>query len=71
LAAEYGYLEIVKFLAQEAGTDVESKDKWGHTALDLARQEAQESWSWSEGCRAVAAWLEAFMEKQGGGEAGA
>jgi hypothetical protein len=53
-----------------AGADVECKDSWGKTALDGARRGAQGSWSWSERCRAVAAWLEAFMEKKEGGEAG-
>ena len=69
-AAMNGHLDVVTFLAKEAGGDVESKDYWGKTALDLARREgAQGSWR-SERCRAVAAWLEAFMETKGGKEAG-
>jgi len=32
-----GHLDVVKFLVKEGGATVESKDKWGNTALDLAR----------------------------------
>jgi len=54
-----GRLEVVKFLVQEGGADVESKDKWGETALDRVRQEAAKGNWWNkERCRAVAAWLE-------------
>jgi len=54
---------------KEAGADVEAKDIWGKTTLDLARGEAHNIWR-SQECTAVAAWLETIMEKKGGGEAG-
>jgi len=39
-AAANGHLDVVKFLVEEAGAgaDVESKDRDGKTALDVARQ---------------------------------
>jgi len=56
--AENGQLEMVKLLVKEASADVESKDKWGNTALDLARHEAGKG-DWREArCKAVVAWLE-------------
>ena len=70
-AALGGHLEAVKFLVNEAGADVESKDRDGKSALDLATEWTAESWPFDqEGRRAVAAWLEAWLEKKGGGEAG-
>jgi len=56
-AAANGHLEVVKFLVNEGGADVESKDWKGNTALDLAWQGLTYSWK-EEGCTAVAAWLE-------------
>ena len=56
-AAESGELEVAKFLVEEGGAD-ESKDDEGNTALDVARQQAAKGLPWSEGCRAVAVWLE-------------
>ena len=38
--AENGCLEVVEFLVNEGGADVESKVDDGNTVLDLARQEA-------------------------------
>ena len=60
LAAYNGHLDLVKFLVEEGGADVESKDEWGNMALDLARRGIQEGWSFGdpEGPRATAAWLE-------------
>jgi ankyrin repeat protein len=69
-AAVRGHLEVVKFLVEEAGADVDSKDKGGKTALDLARREGARESRKEEECRAVAAWLEAVMEKKARGEAG-
>jgi hypothetical protein len=54
---------------EEAGADVESKDSEGKTALDRAREAAQSYW-WEEKYMAVVAWLEAWLEKKGGEEAG-
>jgi ankyrin repeat protein len=62
--AAFSHVDSVKFLVKEAGADVESKDEWEQTALDLARQGAQEQWH-EDGCRAVVAWL----EKKARGEA--
>ena len=56
-ATEKGKLEPVKFLVQEAGANVESKDQNGKTALDLARQGIERSWT-EEPCKVVVAWLE-------------
>ena len=52
----------MKFLVNEGGPDVESKDKWGQMVLDLTRQR-----SWKEGCKAVDASLEERKMRGGGG----
>ena len=61
-AAWYGHLEVVRFLVEEGGADVEAKDQGGRTALDLARRGIGTKWPggpWkAEGCKGVAAWLE-------------
>ena len=68
-AASNGHVETVRFLVKEGDADVESKDEYGQTALDLARRGIREYWSFGdqEGRKAVAAWLEERREKQGGG----
>ena len=43
-AAGDGRLDVVKFLVREGGANVESKDKWGNTALDLAREGLTYKW---------------------------
>jgi len=62
-AAELDHLDVVKFLVQEAGADVESKDFLQNTPLDLARQ----GWPWGdpEGCKVVVAWLESRIPNHG------
>ena len=56
-AASSGHLEVVEFLVEEGGADVESKDYLGWTVLDLARQAVQNSWRQEEP-KALAAWPE-------------
>jgi len=65
-AAWNGHLEVVEFLVEEGGADVESKDLSQRTALDRARQEAAKGNWWNkERCKAVAAWLESRSTNHG------
>jgi len=49
--AENGRLETIKFLVEEGGADVESKDWRGQTTLDLARGIQKGARPWRRGWR--------------------